>query len=527
MEVELTAQPAQAAATSKSKLGLYEWTSVIGALVYLSMPLFILVPHILEVTTGITLTETHTANLRSLLTMVTPIAFIYLFGIWSRSISLLDMSLAWRLAWVGPWVVINFAKGALEVGPFLMIVSVDVGLPVIALAFDPRARGFIGRIRAHFKQPMVGLANQLLFIEGVIGTVAVFVTSVYLLIQPDHAYVESFAVAVTGCYFMFALWASRSQAPAIKSFVLALHVILIGALLLNNFYGFEGEARTNFAALAGFGLYVQGYTMLWERQVHGPANWSYTRWIVIGVIATIAVSSIWEVGGPYYGETCSQLAINIHRQDLIIGGFALMIAVILVDLSQRVPWQASVIGWLLPFSALWFTSATKLLCHFNVGTPLHPSWPARGLAPMWGGSHVMDFEFWAATMFMTAISTFFTSAVFILNVPTIGWRKLSLHGVAIILISALWMIASSSGLPAPLEQLNSAMAIPTFIPADPRLTVAVHVRDLIIGIFLMGAGPLLQRYAPESAKAAGYAVAVAWFLSIVPKIFVHMHMTMA
>jgi len=512
-------------APPRPPLGVYEWTSIIGAIVYLTLPAFVFRPEWFATLSGTTLATEDVVHLRVLFGMVAPIGLIYLYGVVTRTLSLLDMTLAWRLGWVAPWLLANVLRGSVSPRAGLLFGSIDVGLPLLALLLDPRARGAWGRLRAHLRTPMPLIGQRLLLTEGAIGVAAVTITAALTLAQPTQGWAESFGIAVLGCYFLALVWAARSAWDEVRGFALGVHALLLGAAANAMAAGVTREWALDVMVFGVVMAYLTLYSVLWHAPaVRGTGRASFSRWLILGGIATAGLSALWAIGLPSYGPSCSVLAVNIHRQDLIIGAFAVLVGVLVADVSQRAHWQAAVIAWLLPFSAVWFTTATKALCHFGVGTPFHPSWTARGLAPMWGGSNAMDVEFWFATMLMTAVSTTFTALVLLLHMNTRGWRRLSWHGIAIILVSAVWMVMTASGMPAPLRALAAAGSVPRFLPGDPVAAVAVHVRDLLLGMVLIAAGPLLDRWSAETARAVSAAVAIAWVLSLLPKAFVHLQL---
>ena len=516
------------ASDTRAPLGVYEWTSVIGAVVYLTLPAFVLRPDWFTALSGTVLAAEDLVHLRVLFGMVAPIGLIYLYGVATRTRTLLDMTLVWRLGWVAPWLLINVLRGAVAPRAGLLFGGVDVGLPLLALLLDATARGAWGRLRNHLRTPMPLIGQRLLFAEAVIGVAAVAATAGRTLAQPTQGWAESFGIAVLGCYFLALLWAARSDWAGVRGFVLGGHALLLGAAANAIAAGVTREWAVDFLVFGVVMAYLALYSVLWHAPgVRGTGRASFSRWLILGGIATAGLSALWAIGLPTYGPTCSVLAVNIHRQDLIIGAFAVLVGILVADVSQRAHWQSAVIAWLLPFSAVWFTTATKALCHFGVGTPFHPSWTARGLAPAWGGSNAMDVEFWFATMMMTAVSTTFTALVLLLHMDTRGWRRLSWHGIAIILVSAAWMVMTASGMPAPLRALAAAGSVPRFLPGDPVAAVAVHVRDLLLGMVLIAAGPLLDRWASETARAVTAAVAIAWALSLLPKAFVHLQLVAA
>ena len=513
------------ASAARAPLGVYEWTSIVGAAAYLTLPAFVLWPEWFTLLSGTTMSAPDLVNLRVLFGLVAPIALIYLYGVATRSLTLLDMTLFWRLGWVAPWLLVNVLRGSISPRAGLLFGSVDLGLPVLALLLDARARGGLGRLRAHLRAPLHLFGQRLLLTEGLIGFVAVTLTAALTLTRPDVGWAESFGVAVIGCYVLALLWASRADWAQARWFVLGVHALLGLGLANAMTAGVTREWALDFLVFTVVMAYAQLYSFLWHSpSIRGTGRASFSRWLVLGGVATAGLSALWSIGMPSYGPTCSVLAVNIHRQDLIIGAFAVLVGVLVADVSERAHWQSSVIAWLLPFSAVWFTVATKVLCHAGVGSPFHPSWTARGLAPAWGGSNAMDLEFWFATMLMTAVSTTFTAVVLLLHMNTRGWRRLGWHGLAVILVSAIWMVMTTSGMPAPLSALAAAGSVPRFLPGDPIAAVAVHIRDLLLGMVLIAAGPLLDRWSPDTSRAVTVAIVIAWLLSLLPKLFVHLHL---
>jgi hypothetical protein len=446
----------------------------------------------------------------------------HLFAVLRGHRSLMDLTLVWRLAWVAPWLVANWAFGRLEGGAALFIASVDVALPVATLALSADARGCLGRLRAHLDTWTGELGRRLMAVEAKLGLAGVLVASGLLLRDPAGGYVDSFAAAVPGCYMLALLWAARSDAADAPRFALAVRAGALGVCLALFGLGFHPLLMTAYAAFAGLGLYLHAYNMLWARLVASEA-WSFTRWVATGAVGVMAISALWFSCSPGFAPHARELAVNIHRQDLIIGGFAVLVGLMLKEIVPVARLHAAVVAWLLPFSAGWFTLETKLLANLGVGSPLHPSWPARGLAPVWGGTPVVDLTFWLATLFMTAISTTYAAVVLLRHLPRTGWLALAWHGTGVILVSALWMIASSSGLPAPLEALAPTGTIPPFLPGfDPITAVSIHVRDLIIGMGLIAAGLFLPRAGFESRRVVLAAAALGWWLTLLPKAWYHL-----
>jgi len=132
----------------------------------------------------------------------------------------------------------------------------------------------------------------------------------------------------------------------------------------------------------------------------------------------------------------------------------------------------------------------------------------------------LHINFSLATLFMTAVSTTYVAFIVLRYLNREGWLSFSWHGIAIILLSSLWMIASSSGLPAPTESLNFA-TIPPFIPVDPIQAVSIHVYDLLFGMLLILIGLILNKRM-KIFKFALYLIPIlVWSISIYPKILAH------
>lgn len=518
-----TPAPVPVPAAAPTRWGPYEWLMVAGALVYLSLPVFMAFPALFAAAGQVPPYEgERLAHLRALLTAVTPIGLIYLYAVLRGHRSLMDLTLAWRLAWVAPWLAANWAFGRLEGGAALFIASVDVALPVATLALSADARGCLGRLRAHLDTWTGDLGRRLMAVEAKLGLAGVLVASLLLLRDPAGGYVDSFATAVPGCYMLALLWAARSDAAEVPRFALAVRAGAVGVALGLYGFGFHPLLMAGYAAYAGLGLYLHAYNLLWARFVVSEA-WTLTRWVATGAVGVMALSTVWFSCSSHFGPHARELAVNIHRQDLIIGGFAVLVALLLKEIVPVARLHAAVIGWLLPFSAVWFTLETKLLANLGVGSPLHPSWPARGLAPVWGGTPVVDLTFWLATLFMTAISTTYAAVVLLRYLPRAGWLTLAWHGTAVILVSALWMIASSSGLPAPIEALAAKGSIPPFLPGfDPITAVGIHVRDLIIGMGLIAAGLFMPRAGFDSRRIAVAVAVMGWWLTMYPKAMYHL-----
>lgn len=500
---------------------VYNWLMIAGGVIYLTLPLFIFFPSLFAGIAGIPVLEgERLVDLRSLLLLVTPIGLIYLYAVCTRSKTLMDLTLLWRLFWVAPWLIANWAVGTLEKGAMLFIASVDIALPVAMLALSSEARGFWPRLRSHFDRWNFSSAHKIMAFEGRLSFLGALAFSIHALLQPQPHYVMSFVTAVPACYSFFLMWAAKEERCHSAYFALFMRALVIASLAACIRLGFDHEILYPYLAFTILGLYAHAYGIAWENFVRSEKI-SLTVWIISVAVLVILVSIGWYTVSPAFEDAARQLAFNIHRQDLIIGGFSVLVAILLFEIQSVVPLHAKGIAWLLPFSAIWFTIETKMLANLGVGTPLHPSWPARGLAPMWGGSVTIDVTFWMATLFLTAITTTYTALVFLRFLPRQNSLKLSWHGIAIILVSSLWMIASSSGLPAPTESLAPGGSIPPFLPGNnPIGAVSIHVRDLILGMALITSGLLLKRVVLKK-NALCFVIVILWWATLLPKAWFH------
>jgi len=165
------------------------------------------------------------------------------------------------------------------------------------------------------------------------------------------------------------------------------------------------------------------------------------------------------------------------------------------------------------------------LANLHQGSPFHPSWLARGLAPLWATDQVLNATFWLATTFMTAISTYYTGLTILLHLDTSGWLIYAFNGILDIALSATWMIISSSGLPSPVYTESFPYLVKPLIPVDRKEAVRLHLFDLYIGIALIAAGIILKiandkkiLYVPYSKLMAYVLLTPVWVYFLLPKI---------
>jgi hypothetical protein len=504
---------------SRRTFDRYEWLALLAAVVYLSLPAVALFPGVFSWLAGVPpLVDAKLANFRALMMVVSPIGVIYLFALTRQARSLTDLTVLWRLFWVGPWLLVNGLQGTLEPRGVLVLGSVDAVFPLLAVFVERGA--LVERLRAHFASAPPTPLHRFMRWEGCLGFLGSTALAVYGAVAFD-TYVVSFVPAVVGCYSLFLIWASHARDDAMLTFSVVVRAMLVFALWSATRLGYVGPMLgTLLAVMIGAAVAV-AYSIAWRRWVQREESLSPTVWMIVGASVIAGTSLLWSIGGPWFGETCSQLATNIHRQDLIIAMFAALVGLMLADVRALAPRHALMVSWLLPLAALWFTTETKMLCHLNAGTPFHPSWTALGLAPVWSGNVVVDLTFSLATIALTAIGTTYTAYVCIRFGARGGWRDASIHGVAIILVSAFWMIATSTGVPGLIPAMEG-MAVPALLPGDPVSAVRVHVADLVTGMFLITIGLLFHHRAIASAKLQRPLIILAWLLTLVSKVFVNL-----
>jgi len=514
--------PSPAGDSARPPLRLYEWCAVAGGVAYLSLPLLIVFPSLFPMLAQVPPLEgNRLGQIASLIAMVSPLAFVYFYGVYNRMITLADLAIFWRVFWVAPWLVATWATGAIELTGALFIIGIDIGLSIVAIAFDPRGRGFLGRLKAHFSRFERKPTNIVPVVESILGFAFVIGCTVQALRAPDQLYVESFVISLIGCHYFYIAWSAFETNPSGAVMTVLMRFVVLGCLLVARAMGFHHDITDLFAVLMGLGAFFHGYTILWER-VRAAGN-TNSQWLIGWSIALFGLSALWAAQIPRMTGGGAELANNIHRQDLIIGSFALVVGVLLTEVEAKSLRSANVLSWLLPFSALWFTSESKMLCHLNVGTPLHPSWHARGLAPVWGGSPLIDVTFSFATIFMTVLSTTVTVTLLARTLSRDGWRLVTINGLFIILGTAYWMIMVSSGIPAFTESMDALTTLHPPFPVDPIQAVAIHVRDLIMGTLLIAGGIILSKTHPTFTKPRALLIGAAWLLFIFPKALAHYH----
>jgi len=155
----------------KHPFTLYEAIAIIGGSIYLSLYAAVIYPPIFEFLQsfagGDSKIQENVNEFRSLLTMVAPIGYIYIFGALNHYISLIDLTIVWRLLWVGPWLFINAKTSGSAV---IVIASLDIGIPILAIILNfSTAVGIPLRLREHFGKNPISASGTFLLWLGRVG----------------------------------------------------------------------------------------------------------------------------------------------------------------------------------------------------------------------------------------------------------------------------------------------------------------------------------------------------------------------
>lgn len=218
----------------------YEWFAIIGGSIYLFLYVVILYPEIfvfLQSFLGGRLDgPQHDDEIRSLLTMVAPMGFIYIFGAWYHLTSLIDLTIAWRLLWVSFWLFMSLLYRALEPSAFNVIFIIDIGFPIlIILVLREESGKILRRLPEHFLNPIPesNFARNFLLGDSCVGLAGIIFCSLVIMRKRHQDYVEFFYISVIGCYFLFFNWVARFPCTSVilKRFTVFIKLALIVNLL--------------------------------------------------------------------------------------------------------------------------------------------------------------------------------------------------------------------------------------------------------------------------------------------------------
>lgn len=462
-------------------------------------------------------------HLRALLLAVVPLGGLYLYALAAGRLELIRLTIFWRFLLVGPWIVLSAASGNLQPAIAALLLGVDVGIPLLAVLLTHQGLTWL-RLPWRKRDSLV---DNFLMLESVHGfgfinafALALTFQPEAVLTSPETSYVLGFAVAVFGCLYLLLAWVATSDDPDRRKVGLVARTVMFGVALFWIALGMPAPVGQALAAATGIGLLIHCYSTLFEDKVQGKGSWSEGKWLVLAAVVLAVLSSLWFSASPKYNDTCVELSKNIHRQDMIIAALAIVVGIAAANIKQQAPLHARALAWLLPIAAVWFTTETKILCHLEAGSPFHPSWTERGLAPVWADSPVVNVTFWAATMLLTALATGYLGMVVFRFYRPEGWTQLVKHGGLLVLASGIWMASSSSGTAAPVPSLPS---LPPFFPVDAIQAVSIHVYDLLLGIGMMALGPALHAaLKPADRRLPQVVVAVAWWAFVLPKLWLHL-----
>jgi len=486
---------------------------------------------------GNSLVEQNSCGFRSLLTMVAPIGFIYIFGAYYHLTSLIDLTIAWRLLWVGPWLYINSKTSGLEQSATDVIAALDLGIPIIAIISNwPMAIGIPSRILEHFRKPALTFSRVLLLWIGRIGIALVIIIASNVAKSKDQSYVQSFYISVMACYYLFFDWFARSENTSVGYFTGFIELVLITNILVIMFvYGeHEQVALQAMLSFACFTTLAHFYAFAWDIFVIKD-KWSYGWWAFNAMGVVTILSLIFSLFMPLYSDLARLKATGKHRQDLIFAGFVSLVGYLLEEIRGRAPKLAALNAFFLPFCVIWYSGLSNLMVINSWGTPFHPSWLSNQLVPaLYSGKVIVDFTFSLGAVLVTGVATNLAAVTLLLYLQPTRWLWLCFNGLLLVAVSANWMIIATSGLPS-LTPHFPIPAIPSIIPlhTGPQLKGAIktHVRDLILAIMSILAGLFLH----YNVKLAGdekekdyiisrvvfFIVTMTWSFLVIPKIYLY------
>ena len=371
---------------------------------------------------------------------------------------------------------------------WLLILLADILMPVLSIiltSYDVKINSlktvFISEI------PKVAI-NRLLCLLSIVEFVVTYGVQVYIYFNPDSIQVKTVILPVIALYYIYLYFVSKQTGDDFLNVALLVHIVLFVAILLNYIWGWDAWIVEILAAFQGLSLFLWIYTLLWTYVIE---KYSILTWMTTISFLVALASFVWIQFKGYFIDTAKQLAPGIHNQDLLVSVFMFLCALLLQNIKSTTFFNAEFVSWVLPMSAIWFSLQTKLLANLHQGSPFHPSWFARGLAPLWATDQVLNATFWVATTSMTAISTYYTGLTILLHLDTTGWLIYTFNGIHYIGLSATWILISSSGLPYPVNTLSSPWILAPFDQFSNK-AVRIHTEEVYIGIALIMAGIIMN-----------------------------------
>lgn len=279
-------------------------------------------------------------------------------------------------------------------------------------------------------------------------------------------------------------------------------------------------------------------------------------WLVSHGVAVMASSAYWMIfssnGSPGmqkylhdhwivriprllpFGD--QRMMVRVHRFDIMLG-ILIQVLGFLFDLIPEDGKKFVIRGWtigprqhllalslLIPYSSWWFSIESKIIVHLGGGSPFHMSWVKDGM-PMWTNP-LVDATFfigtismWVSTTYLMLLLLFYIGnplGAFKENPNGSTWQmrvrnSCIFYGTLIMLISCVWMIGATSGVPPFIPPVFKGAML-----ADPFKCVRVHILDLVTGIGLLVVGVVFSLL-PDAAKPITMLAAKG--LAVVPLLY--------
>ena len=518
----------------KSSLNNYYLFAYIGAVLYLSVYSWIAYPQIFILLQGlfggkseILDSPQHHAAFNSLLTVVAPIGFIYIFAAYFQFEVLIDLTIFWRLVWVVPWLILNaIGKSPIEKSAALAMGSLDFGLPVLAIICCwPVTHDLLRRVSDHFAQPPINGARYLLLWIGRIGFAMVFIISFSLYFSKDPKYLESFIAAVPGCYYLFYEFIARFEKNKVFYFTGIMEIFLvINLLIIWLYYRYPSpDVMEGMFAYAAFTTLLHFYTVAWEELGVGSklsyGTWGFTQ---AGIVGTVLL--VWHALTPIFAEQKpTDSLISRQRVDWMLAVFVALVGSLLDEIKRISPSSFSltfgeaVVTWALPFVLLWFALEDKLVIAINYFAEFHPSWLTRGPSQARG-------SYLAGVIVTVIVSGVGLSSAVILLRRLSPWgsagRRIAWNGLLLLTTVALHILAISSGLMA---SSATSMSFPLLQGEALAEAVTSSEGDFLAGILSLVTGLVLGfKDDGEGRGRIGWVVnaliILSWVCFVVPKV---------
>lgn len=404
--------------------GTYKFFAYAGGLLYLQLYIWVIFPQIFVFLQNMVMpgdslileNSFHTNSFRSLLMVVAPIGFIYIYAAYTDALSLIDLTIVWRLFWVGPWLFNSTLNdNALEASAAMVIASLDIGIPLMAIFMNPsEAVQIPKRLSEAFTKTPQTLSRNILL---TIGRVGILLVAAIAILVSDN-YVQGFIISVTACYYFFYDWFARSHIEGVVFFVGFLEAIVIATLLINWLvFDYDNPlAIQAVLAYASITTLLHIYSVGWENFVLDGPKLSYGSWSFYCCTIVVGVSAVWVLFMPLFNEKIQMIFPNQHRFDLMLALFVVLVCVLMDEVKGKTPFHAQLNGFFLPFALLWYSTEVKILIGYHGGSPFHPTWIARGYTDkLYSGNFVLDVSYSLITILITAVGTTYGAVTVLLN----------------------------------------------------------------------------------------------------------------